>query len=234
VPGNAVAVPRRHFDPREGWFRRIERQANRFLSRRVFPHVPGIRYPYTFILDRHLECSEAEVSLDGLGRELDGASILLVSDIHAGPFLDPEALGRALGRAAATHPDLILLGGDFATTRLGELEPCLPAFSRLRAPLGVWAVLGNHDHYTEDAHRIREMLEAAGIRVLHNDAACIERDGSKVVLVGIDDLHWGRVDLEGALESGRKLATDCPVILLSHNPDVFFSAAKMGVGLVLA
>jgi predicted MPP superfamily phosphohydrolase len=233
-PGAAAAVPRRHFDPREGWFRRIERTASRFLSRRVFPHLPGASVPYTWILDHRLECSEAEIALPGLGPGLDGAVVLLVTDLHAGPFLSSRALGRALERAVATRPDVVLLGGDFATTHLRELEPHLPVLAGLRAPLGVWAVLGNHDHYTEDPERLRAMLASADVRVLHNDVSCLERDGARILLAGIDDLHWGRPDLPGAVERARSLDADAPLVLLSHNPDVFFSAAALGVSLVLS
>ena len=227
-----MAEPRRHFDPRAGWFRRIERAASRFLSHRIFPHVPGVSLPYTWILDHRLECSEAEFPLRGLGRGLDGASLLLVTDLHAGPFLSPHALRRACERAVSTRPDVILLGGDFATTHLRELEPHLPVLADLRAPLGVWAVLGNHDHYTEDVRRLRGMLESADIRVLHNDATCLERDGARLLLAGIDDLHWGRPDLERAVERARSLDGRAPIVLLSHNPDVFFSATGLGVSLV--
>lgn len=234
APEAARPVARSHFDPQEGWFRRIERNASRFLSRRVFPLVPGIDLPYGWTLDRRLECSEAEIPVRRLGAGLEGFSLLLITDLHAGPFLSPGALRRALARAASTGPDLVVLGGDFATTHLGELEPHLEALSRLEAPLGVFAVLGNHDHYTESAARLREMIESTGVRVLHNDAVPIERDGARLLLAGIDDLHWGEPDLEAALSRARGFDPEAPILLVSHNPDVFFEAAARGVSLVLS
>ncbi len=234
LPETARPVARSHFDPREGWFRKIERNVSRFLSRRVFPLVPGIDLPYAWALDRWLECSEAEIVVEGLRPGLEGLSLLLITDLHAGPFLSAGALRRALARASSTGPDLVVLGGDYATTHLGELEPHLEAIATLEAPLGVFAVLGNHDHYTESAARLRERIESTGVRVLHNDAVPIERDGARLLLAGIDDLHWGEPDLEAALSRARALDPEAPIVLVSHNPDVFFEAAARGVSLVLS
>ncbi len=234
APEAARPVARSHFDPQEGWFRRIERNVSRFLSRRVFPLVPGIDLPYAWVLDRWLECSEAEIAVGGLRPGLHGLSLLLITDLHAGPFLAPGALRRALDRATSTDPDLVVLGGDYATTHLRELEPHLDALATLEAPLGVFAVLGNHDHYTESAGRLRAMIESTGVRVLHNDAVRIERDGARLLLAVIDDLHWGKPDLGAALTRARALDPGAPILLVSHNPDVFFDAAARGVALVLS
>lgn len=234
APARAHPIARRLFDPAEGWFRRIERETSRLLSRYVFPRVPGATIPYGEILSRWLTASEVSIEIPGLGPGLSGTRALFVTDLHAGPFLSARALRSALGRAAAERPDLILLGGDYASTRLADLEPHREAFRSLRAPLGVFAVLGNHDYYTEDGRRVAAYLADCGIRVLMNEAVRIERAGDTFVLAGIDDLHCGKPGLDLALERGRKLDAEAPVVLLSHNPDVFFAAARRGVALVLS
>ncbi len=233
-PSRARPVARRHFDPADGWFRRIERETSRLLSRYVFPRVPGVTIPYGAILSRGLTASEVSVEIPGLGPGLAGTRTLFVTDLHAGPFLSARALRDALSRAAAERPDLILLGGDYASTRLAELEPHRETFRSLRAPLGVFAVLGNHDYYTEDGRRVAAYLADCGIRVLLNEAVRIERAGDALVLAGIDDLHCGKPGLDLAIEHGRRLEAEAPVVLLSHNPDVFFAAARRGVALVLS
>lgn len=244
-----VATPRvrRLFDPVRGWFRRLERKASCVISRRLFPWFPGIRLPYAVQLDRRLTVSEAEVRLPGLPAAFDGASVLLITDIHAGPFLSPACLTRTFRRLGGLAPDLILIGGDLATTRVGELIPTMNAFASLSAPLGVYGVLGNHDHYTEDPELLVSLVEKAGVRLLQNRAVALERDGGRLVLAGIDDLNSGASDLDAALAeadelrrpTGRSIpdgskSNGAPVILLSHNPDVFFDAARRGVSLVLA
>ena len=228
------AVPARErrrplFRPARGWFRRLERALSHRLSRHLYPRVPGLHLPYSRQLQRGLRVSRGAVHLCGLPAALDGLRVLLITDVHAGPFLRPQALARVFDRLCALDPDLVLLGGDLATSRLDEFAEHAAAFRLLRAPLGVFAVLGNHDHATGAPARLATMVEDCGIRVLHNSAVDLERAGRRLSLAGVDDLLLGRPDLEGALDGTRS-----PVVLLSHNPDVFFSAARRGVALVLA
>src|SRR5262245_8719019 len=114
--GPLPALPRlrRLFDPR-GWFRRIEREASFLLSADVFPWIPGISRPYALQLDRSLTVSEAEIDVPALPTALDGLKVLLITDVHVGPFLRPDALQRAFDRLRTLEPDLILIGGDITT-----------------------------------------------------------------------------------------------------------------------
>lgn len=234
APRPAKAIPRRFLDPVSGWFRKLERRVNHLLTKHVYPSVPGIRVPYAIQLRRQLTLAEAEVFVPGLGPGFSGATVLLVTDLHSGPFLSAAASARVFERLAATEPDLILLGGDFASSGVAELEPHLPALRGLRAPLGVFAVLGNHDHYTQEPARVREALASCGIGVLHNTAVRLERRGSALLLAGIDDWNIGRPDLEGAIAHARSLDAASPIALLSHNPDALFAAERAGVALVLS
>lgn len=233
-PQPATVRPRRFFDPAHGRLRAIHREVNLWASRRIWPRVPGIHRPYGLLLDRQLTLSEATVRLAGLPAPLDGLRILVVTDIHAGPFLAPKSLEAALARLVQVEPDLVLFGGDFADARLSDVLPHLEAIRRVEAPLGVYGVLGNHDHYTGEVPRLRNLLESAGVRLLHNEAVRVGRDGAALALAGIDDLVRGRPDLDAALDSAAAAVPGGPVVLLSHNPDVFFEAARRGVGLVAA
>ena len=252
-PSRAAQRRRRWLQPATGWFRRLERRTNQFLSSRVYPRIPGLHRIYDRQLDRRLTVLEGEIPIVGLPAACDGLTILLITDIHTGCFLGAAAVGRAFARLGALAPDLILLGGDLTTTRVEELDGCTSAFRSLRAPLGVYAVLGNHDHYTGDPAGLRRRLEAAGIPVLHNRAVTLRRGSGRLVLAGIDDLIAGRPDLDAALAEARREAAavdaptadgvsdasagdgaPAPILLLSHNPDVFFDAARHGVALVLA
>ena len=223
--------PRRHFlNPEDGWFRRTERAVNKFLSRRIFPRVPLIRRPYAAVLDRSLTVSEALVPLRGMGGT-EPVRALVISDIHAGPFLSPTALKRTFQRLLTLEPDLILLPGDFTTVSVGEVEEAVAALRCLRAPLGVYGVLGNHDYYTEDTNRLCRLLESSGIDLLQNRSVIVERTEARFVLGGVDDLLGGRPDFARAL---RARPADLPTVVLSHNPDVFPEAARRGVSLLLA
>lgn len=231
LAGPAAATERRRplFHPRGGWLRRAERAASQFLARHAWPRVPGIHRPYDHQLRTTLTLSEADVLLAGLPRALDGLRVLLLSDPHAGAFVSCAALADAFARLVEERAELIVLAGDLTTSHLREWTTHREAFRVLRAPLGVFAVLGNHDHYTGEPARLRALIEQDGIRVLHNACATIESGGARLSLAGVDDALRGTPDLAAALWGARP-----PVVLVSHHPDVVFDAARHGVALVLA
>lgn len=230
-PARAVRKPRSLFNPVTGWFRNLQRRANHRFSRQVYSRITGLHRIYDAILRRRLTVSEGEIGIRDLPAGFDGLRILLISDVHCGPFISPAVLAETFRRLMAQEPDLILLAGDLATTRAEELTACLPAFGELRADLGVYTVLGNHDHYTGDPERLCREMEGAGIVPLQNRHTLLHRNGGRLVLAGIDDFAFGRPDLEAAL-AGKPERT--PVLLVSHNPDVFFQAARRQVDLVLS
>lgn len=231
-PARDTSFPRRHlFHPKTGWFRRTERATNKWLSRHLFPRLPGIHWPYARILERGLIVSETDVELTGLGGEAAGIRVLLISDFHAGPFVTTEMLTRSFDRLMTVEPDLILAAGDFATVTVEEVERALPAFGRLSAPLGVYGVLGNHDYYTGDTEGLCQLLESVGIEMLGNRSVAVESKGARFVLAGVDDLIGGQPDLAGALD-GQPASV--PAVVMSHNPDVFPEAVDHGVDLTLS
>ena len=231
-PAAPASFRLRHlFNPAKGWFRRTERGVNKFLSHHVFPSVPGISWPYSRALSKSLTVAEASLALEGLDEDLAGVRVLLASDFHAGPFLAPEALEETFARLMTLRPDLILLAGDFATVVLAEVVPTLPAYRALDAPLGVFGVLGNHDHYTGEPETLIRMLESTGIQFLQNRSVTLERGSGRLFLAGIDDLLCGEPRLDDAI---KDRPDGLPSLLLSHNPDVFPEAVERGVSLVLA
>jgi predicted MPP superfamily phosphohydrolase len=209
----------------------LERGVNQYLAKNLHPWIPGVSWLYGLHLDRLLTVAEGEVRLPGLPAAFDGMTVLLITDIHAGPFLAPRSLLRTFDRFLSLKPDLVLLGGDLITVDEGDFIPHAPAFEALEAPLGVFAVLGNHDYYGGDPDRLRHLMTEVGIQVLHNRSVVLERGGDRLVLAGIDDLNAGQPDLKSALAGAP---AGVPLVLLSHNPDVIFEAARRGVDLVLS
>lgn len=233
-PHQAHTTPRKHFDPKQGWFRRIERATSLFLSRHVWPRAPGAHLPYAAILRTHLTVAEAEIPIPGLPQAFDGATLLFISDIHAGPFLSVASLTSAFARLRTLRADVVIHGGDLATSNVAEAEAHAPALASLTAPLGAFAVFGNHDHYTKDAQGIAALYARCGIRLVNNDAVALERDGARIALAGIDDWNFGKPDLGAALAQAERVAPSSPVILISHNPDAFLQASSRGVALTLS
>jgi predicted MPP superfamily phosphohydrolase len=230
APSHARKKRRVFFDPKSGGVRQLVRDGSHFLCRHVYHRIPLISRPYDWLMNHRLSLSEADIAIAGLPAGFAGTRVLLMSDMHAGPFVSPQALRRAMGRLQALKPDLILLAGDFTTSRVSEFSSHLEAFRQLTAPLGVFGVLGNHDHYTEEPEELcRRLEEDAGIRMLHNASVQIERGEARLWLAGVDDLNRGKPDIEAALQG-----TAGPVVMMSHNPDLFFAAARRGVALMVS
>ncbi len=150
---------------------------------------------------------------------LDGVRLGLVSDIHAGaPHVSVKAIARAVERLNAEAPDVILLLGDVIDAHVlwgGRVPPELIAreLGALKAPLGTFAVLGNHD-WKQTGDGMWRALTGAGIEVLENRAAA----AGDFYVAGLADLRERRPDLPTALAG---VPPEAPVILLAHDPDVF-------------
>jgi predicted MPP superfamily phosphohydrolase len=163
---------------------------------------------------------------------LAGLRLALVSDLHVGFFLDPEDLALLVERVLAARPDAVLLCGDLVNQFGPECELLARGLENLRAPLGIFAVPGNHDYYADRSlRRWRRALESVGAQVLLNRGTRLELASGSLWVAGVDDLREGTPDLAAAL-AGREPGE--PTVLLSHHPDFFVDAARAGVDLTLA
>lgn len=174
-----------------------------------------------------------EVRLPGLPGSLDGTVIVALSDTHLGSQIGKDWLFERIAQVHAAQPDCVVLLGDLFEGHGPSVDPLLGAFQRLSAPLGVWAVLGNHEfHGGEHGGNGSRLLRRAGVRVLRNRSALV---APGLVLAGVDDLtSWHRRGRRGdplaeALEDRPPGAT----VLLSHSPLETTRAAEAGVGLML-
>ena len=214
------------------WFFEMEREASHLMARHVLPWIPWTHIPYGLQLRRRLTLSESDVAIENLPPAWDGVRVLLLTDLHAGPFISSREFERTFDLLTqSAQPDMILIAGDIVSSRVQEFRDLESALASLSAPLGTWAVLGNHDHYTLEPSVVLEDVERCGIPVLHNRSVRVEHRGEAVALLGVDDLDMGQSDLAEALSAA---APEDTKILLSHNPDIFFDAARAGIDLVVA
>jgi len=137
---------------------------------------------------------------------------------------------RVVELAQSAKPDLVALTGDYTTAYRRYIEPCAEALGTLSAPEGVWAVLGNHDHYT-DPQLTTRALERAHIQMLNNANTTIRRGSDTLQLAGIDDWDWGGTDWPRAFYGVDKKR---PLVLLSHQPRVLDLAQTQNVSLILS
>ncbi|HEV2912694.1 MAG TPA: metallophosphoesterase [Pyrinomonadaceae bacterium] len=177
-----------------------------------------------------LAVEHRQIHLRRLPHALDGLRIVQLSDIHHSPFTGSEQIRRAIETANSLEPDVIALTGDYVSHEREYAEPCAEMLGRLRARYGVYAVLGNHDHWT-DAALITDLFRLAGIRMLINEGMRFEQRGASFWLAGVDDTMVGLEDLSLALAGSRE---DEMKLLLAHNPVILRRAARSGVDLVLS
>ena len=129
----------------------------------------------------------ATLELPGLPAAWDGLTIAQVSDVHASPRMDRDRMRRIRDLVMSLPADLIVFTGDQMDRRPDDAEAFVPGFSGLEAPLGVYGILGNHDHFIDPAIS-EQALSAAGIRPLINASVTLARDGEPLHLVGLEDL----------------------------------------------
>jgi predicted MPP superfamily phosphohydrolase len=166
---------------------------------------------------------------DDLPDAFDGFTITQLSDVHSGSFDNAAAVQRGIDLANAEKSDLFVFTGDLVNNGAWEIEPYIDHFKQLKAPYGQFSVLGNHDYgdYIEwnsreekaaNLQKLKEHHKTLGYRLLLDENLPIEKDGQKIVLIGVQ--NWGRGfiqvgDLDRAMEGVKP--NDFKV-LLSHDP----------------
>jgi uncharacterized protein len=169
---------------------------------------------------------EYTVELSGAARDSPPLTAAFASDFHAGPTTDPEVLRRACTALRAAQPDVLLLGGDFVSLDLRQIDWLAPLLGSIPAPLGRLAVLGNHDRWNGADH-IVGALEAAGIEVLTNRNRRLAPPFDNIWVCGLDDFVSGIPDARTAFagaQGARVVLMHAPANLLNLRDERFDAA----------
>lgn len=160
---------------------------------------------------------------------LEGLRVGQLSDLHLGKRYSEQNARLAVEWMRRERPDLLVITGDLVSYEraIGRIAPLLRGLS---APLGVYAVPGNHDYF-EGMAAVTEALAAAGVPMLVNEHRRLSWGGGELWLVGVDDVWEGVADLDGALAG---VPADGWKLLLSHSPDFVDEAAQRGIALQLS
>ena len=190
-----------------------------------------------YVGSAQMKIDDVALAFPDLPAGLDGFTIIQISDLHVGPFMDSTMLQAIVGRINALAPDLVAITGDIINWGSSYIDEAADGLKGIQAKYGVYAVLGNHDFYC-DTDSLCGKIEKAGVQILRNGWREIRPEGGGLLqLVGIDDP-------QGPLRRGpntpnlKKALHQAPAagfkILLSHRPTVFDTAADMGMNLTLA
>jgi len=168
--------------------------------------------------------------LRGLGSGLAGLRVVQLSDLHAGGLVGERRLRRIARKVARLQPDMVVVTGDIVNANPRDAEIVGKVLATLNAPMGVWACLGNHDHFV-DGNAVAEILERSGIRVLRNRGEEIRRGDGAFWLAGVDDTWTHSDDLEAAL---AQKPAGLPTLLLAHDPNLWPQAVARNVDWTLS
>lgn len=186
----------------------------RSLAGSAIAAAAGVAAYATFIEPRWLQLVRRRIHIRALPPALEGLRVGLLTDLHAADGRSVWLARRAADVVMAEAPDVIAITGDFAEDE-GGLRNVLEALESLAAPLGVWAVPGNHDHVA-GIGKWRELIDrAAGVHDLTNRFEMVAHRGSRICLGGVDDLYEGRPRLTLPPAEERDLT-----LLLAHTPDL--------------
>ncbi len=170
-----------------------------------------------------LVITKVEITLPHWHKEHNGLKVALLTDLHVGsPHISLEKLDFLVAETNKNTPDLVVLLGDIVITGIVggsfvEPEPIARSLKGLQAPLGVVAVLGNHDWWY-NGERVRKALEKEGIIVLENDAIKLTKNDKSFWVAGLAEPWTRKVDIPATL---AKVTDDNPILMLTHSPDVF-------------
>ncbi len=177
-----------------------------------------------------VEIVEQEIIAAGWPKAFDGLRIGHISDIHVGDLMSADRAIGIVEQLAAAEPDMVCNTGDLVDLHWPGVEPVAEAIAAIKAPLGNFFVLGNHDELDsgEDVDRI---VSTAGTTVLHDDVALITRGDDRLRVGGIG---WARTPAQCRQRIDTTIGDECVDLLLSHNPKAFDHAAAKKIPLTLS
>jgi predicted MPP superfamily phosphohydrolase len=174
------------------------------------------------------------VSSRELPEGFDGLRVALVTDLHVGPVRDASFTQRVVDEVNAQHPDVVVLGGDLVDGKVSQVSDALAPLADLKAPLGVFAVSGNHEFISQEAEAWLDHWEKLGITVLRNENVALRRQSDTIRIAGVhDETGTGAdaADVDGALGSAPAGGF---TILVAHQPRQALDAQGRGIDLQLS
>ncbi len=193
--------------------------------------IPFFGLIYGMIGGRHrYKVHKVTLTFNDLPKAFDGFTLTQLSDIHSGSFTSEKGVEKGINMVNAQKSDVILFTGDLVNSRAAEMDRWIPFFSRLKAPMGKYSVLGNHDYgdYTKwdteeektaNLVRLKEVHGDIGFKLLLNEAIQIEKDGESIALIGVENWGKGGFHKYGSLtQAAENVSNDEFKILMSHDP----------------
>lgn len=209
------------------------------ISRSVFLSWTGIlvggglfgSLVYGFSNKYRYNLRRLQLAFEKLPDAFKGLKIVQISDIHSGSFTDKEAVRKGVEKILEEKPDLVLFTGDLVNNQSDEMDDYMDVFDKLKAPMGVYSILGNHDYgdYSSwktveekraNLERLKQIHGELGWRLLLDENTVLEREGEKITLIGVQNISGkSRFKSYGDLTRAYEgVDEDHFQILMSHDP----------------
>ncbi len=195
---------------------------------------------YGFSNKYNYHVKKLQLAFDNLPVSFKGMKILHISDIHSGSFLNPKAVRHGVEMIMAEKPDIILFTGDLVNDKATEMKGYMDVFSQLKAPMGVYSTLGNHDYgdyvqwpidgisKEQNLEHLKKVHADLGWRLLMNEHVVLERNNEQIALLGIE--NWSakaRFPKHGRMDHAYAGTEKYPFkILMSHDPSHWHAEVK--------
>ncbi len=212
--------------------RKFMKRALTATSTAVFASVLGYWYA-RYVEPKQLEISNHTIKHPNIPNEFHNIKIVQFSDTHVGHHFTLEQLNKIVEQINDLKPDLIFFTGDLMDepNKYGAVNYLIPILSRLEAPLGKFAIYGNHDHGGYGSDIYKNLMEQTDFTLLMNSSKEVFLKNSKITVVGLDDVMLGRPSFEQAFQH---VDPSSYTILLAHEPDIAERAAENGAHLQLS
>jgi uncharacterized protein len=185
---------------------------------------------YTIIEPYWLQDKLYVIVSQDIPEKFHNTKIVFLSDIHHGPYFSISRVKNLVDRVNAEKPDIVLLGGDYVYRGPKYITPCFEELKRLKAPLGIYGVLGNHDHW-EDPDLTKKRMAESGIILADNKGFWVAKGAEKIKIGGVGDYYEDAQDIGPTIDDAKK---NDFVILLSHNPDYAESIGPDRIDLIVS
>lgn len=186
---------------------------------------------YGFSNKYNYQVKKIKLAFDNLPASFKGLKIIHISDIHSGSFTDKAAVKRGVDMVLQTQPDLILFTGDLVNDKADEMKDYIDVFNLVKAPMGVYSTLGNHDYgdyvtwpteqaKKENLERLKNVHAQLGWRLLMNEHVVLEKNKEQIALLGIENWSaFGNFPKYGKMNEAYPGSEKYPFkILMSHDP----------------
>lgn len=213
-------------------------QAGERISRSLFLSWTGMllggglfgSLVYGFSNKYRYQLRRIQLAFEKLPASFKGLKIIHISDIHSGSFTDKHAVQRGVDMILLEEPDLILFTGDLVNDRSTEMDNFMDVFSQVKAPMGVYSILGNHDYgdYTQwnsreekyaNLERLKKVHAELGWRLMLDESTQLEKNGERISLIGVQNISGKAFTSYGNLQKAYEgLDASHFKILMSHDP----------------